>query len=136
MFKFRLYVAGETQNSSQAVSNLNALCLTYLPDRHEIELVDVLRNPKRALKDQIFMTPTLVKFSPLPAGKIIGTLNQTKPVLQALGIGTSGPRETEKESLGLHRLESGNERADRDVAANRAAARRTDGRASGYGGGP
>jgi circadian clock protein KaiB len=89
VFKFRLYVAGETQNSSQAGSNLNALCLTYLPDRHEIELVDVLRNPKRALKDQIFMTPTLVKFSPLPAGKIIGTLNQTKPVLQALGIGTS-----------------------------------------------
>lgn len=89
MFKFRLYVAGETLNSSQAVSNLTALCLTYLPGQHEIELVDVLRNPKRALKDQIFMTPTLVKFAPFPTGKIIGTLNQTQLLLQALGIGTS-----------------------------------------------
>jgi circadian clock protein KaiB len=87
-FKFTLYVAGDTLNSSQAVFNLTVLCQTHLPNRYEIELVDVLRNPKRALKDHILMTPTLIKFSPIPVGRIIGTLNQAQPVLQALGIGT------------------------------------------------
>jgi circadian clock protein KaiB len=86
LFKFRLYVAGDTPNSTQAKSNLAAFCREKLPDRHEIEIVDVLREPKRALADGIFMTPTLVKLMPLPVRKIIGTLTQTASVLQALGL--------------------------------------------------
>lgn len=89
-FKFRLYVAGDTQNSEQAITNLNALCREYLPDCYEIEVVDVFREPKRALADSIFMTPTLVKVTPSPAKRIIGTLSQTRPVLQALGLGEAG----------------------------------------------
>jgi circadian clock protein KaiB len=85
-FKFRLYVAGGAQNSAQAVANLNALCRAYLPERYEIEVVDVFREPKRALVDGILMTPTLVRLAPLPTRKIVGTLSQTAPVLQALGL--------------------------------------------------
>lgn len=87
-FKFRLYVAGDAQNSAQAVANLTAICHTYLPDRHDIEVVDVFREPKRALADGILMTPTLVKLSPSPVRRIVGTLSQTQPVLQALGLET------------------------------------------------
>jgi circadian clock protein KaiB len=86
-FKFRLYVAGDTRNSAQAVANLTALCHSHLPDRHEIELVDVFREPKRALKDHILMTPTLVKVAPAPVGRIVGTLSEPHFVLQALGLG-------------------------------------------------
>ena len=85
-FKFRLYVAGDTLNSAQAKANLSALCRKNLPDRHEIGIVDVFREPKRALADGIFMTPTLVKLMPLPMLKIIGTLNQADSVLQAMGL--------------------------------------------------
>jgi circadian clock protein KaiB len=87
-FKFRLYVAGDAQNSSQAVSNLTALCRAHLPDRYEIEIVNVFREPKRALADGILMTPTLVKLAPSPVRRIVGTLSQTQPVLQALGLET------------------------------------------------
>jgi circadian clock protein KaiB len=87
-FRFRLYVAGDAQNSAQANANLTALCLAHLPGRHEIEIVDVFREPKRALADGIFMTPTLVKLAPSPVRRIIGTLSQTQPVLQALGLET------------------------------------------------
>ena len=59
-FKFRLYIAGGTENSGQALANLTALCDTHLQDRHEIEVVDVLRDPRRALADSVFMTPALV----------------------------------------------------------------------------
>ena len=86
MFKFRLYVAGDALNSAQAVANLGALCRTHLAGRHEIEVVDVFRQPKRALADAVFMTPTLVKLAPLPMRRIVGTLSQTQPVLQALGL--------------------------------------------------
>jgi len=86
MFKFRLYVAGDALNSAQAVVNLNALCRAYLPDRHQIEIVDVFREPQRALADGIFMTPTLVKLAPEPLRKIVGTLSQLQTVLQALGL--------------------------------------------------
>lgn len=85
-FKFRLYVAGDALNSAQAISNLNALCQAHLAGHHEIDIVDVFREPQRALEDGIFMTPTLVKLAPAPQRRVIGTLSQTQPVLQALGL--------------------------------------------------
>jgi circadian clock protein KaiB len=88
MFKFRLYVAGDALNSAQALANLGALCRAHLPDRHEIEVVDVFREPKRALADGILMTPTLLKLAPSPARRIVGTLSRTQPVLQVLGLDT------------------------------------------------
>ena len=86
LFKFRLYVAGDAQNSAQAIANLNALCRTHLLDRHEIEIVDVFREPMRALADSVFLTPTLLKLGPGPARRIVGTLSQGEPVLRALGL--------------------------------------------------
>ncbi|MEO5861008.1 MAG: circadian clock KaiB family protein [Burkholderiales bacterium] len=86
IFKFRLYVAGDAPNSAQAVANLTALCRTHLPDRHEIDVVDVFREPKRALEDGIFMTPTLIKLAPSPALRIVGTLSAVQTVLQVLGL--------------------------------------------------
>ena len=86
MYKFRLYITGDTQNSLEAVANLTALCRAYIPDRHEIELVDVSLHPQRALTDGIFMTPTLIKLAPVPTRMIVGTLSKRSPVLQALGL--------------------------------------------------
>jgi circadian clock protein KaiB len=86
MFKFRLYVAGDALNSAQARANLSALCRDHLAGRHQIEVVDVFREPQRALADAVFMTPTLIKLAPLPVRTIVGTLSQTQTVLQALGL--------------------------------------------------
>jgi circadian clock protein KaiB len=84
--RFLLYVAGDTPNSLLAAANLAALCLTHLPGRHEIEFVDVFKEPGRALADRIFMTPTLVRLAPLPVRRIVGTLGQPEALLQALGL--------------------------------------------------
>jgi circadian clock protein KaiB len=85
-FRFQLYVARDTQNSALALSNLNALCRKYLPDRHKIEVIDVFKEPLRALAKDIRMTPTLLKLAPSPALRIVGTLAHTGRVLQALGL--------------------------------------------------
>jgi circadian clock protein KaiB len=86
VFKFRLYIMGDTQNSVEAVANLTALCQTHIRDRHEIEYVDVSLHPERALADGIFMTPTLIKLAPSPTRMIVGTLSKSHPVIQALGL--------------------------------------------------
>jgi circadian clock protein KaiB len=88
LFKFRLYVAGDAPNSTLAVANLLALCRTHLPDRHEIEIIDVLHEPRLALANGILMTPCLVKLAPAPARQIVGTLSQGETVLLALGLET------------------------------------------------
>lgn len=86
VFKFRLYVAGGALNSAQAISNLASFCREYLPGRSETEVVDVLKQPKRALDDGIFLTPTLLKVAPGAAQKIVGTLSQRDPMLNAFGL--------------------------------------------------
>jgi len=86
VFKFRLYTAANTHNSAQALANLTALCQFHLLNRHEIEVVDVFREPQRALADGVRMTPTLLKLAPFPAQKIVGTLNETARIVQILGL--------------------------------------------------
>ena len=92
-FTFRLYVAGDAPNSLQAIANLTQLCETHLADRYDIEIVDVLLDPKRALTESIFMTPTLVSDSPFPGQRIVGTLSNTEPILQILGLGAAKRRD-------------------------------------------
>jgi circadian clock protein KaiB len=85
-FKFRLYTADGTPNSALALANLTTLCQSHVPGRHEIEVVDVLREPERARADGIRMTPTLIKLSPSPICKMVGSLSDTRHVLAALGM--------------------------------------------------
>jgi len=87
--RFRLYVADQTPNSAQALANLTAICEEHLTGRYAIEVVDVFHEPARALKDGILMTPTLLTRPPLPDRKIVGTLSETKFVVQTLGLEAS-----------------------------------------------
>jgi len=91
MFKLRIYVAANAPNSALALANLAALCRMHLPGRHQIEVVDVFREPNRALTDGIFITPTLIKLAPSPVRMIVGTLRQTQLVLQTLGLDAVAP---------------------------------------------
>jgi circadian clock protein KaiB len=85
-FKFRLFIAAGTHNSAQAVTNLNAICRAHLAGRYEIEIVDVFREPQRALADGIRMTPTLIQLAPPPVRRIVGTLSQTQRLMESIGL--------------------------------------------------
>lgn len=86
VFHFVLYVAGDGPNSALALANLNALCRGVLKDSHTIDVIDVFRDPQRAINDRVFMTPTLVKVSPSPTRTIVGNLSDREPLLRALGL--------------------------------------------------
>ena len=83
---FRLYLAGGAPNSVRALANLYALCRKHFPESHRIEVIDVLKEPMRALAEAILVTPTLVKVSPAPEQQIIGNLSEEEEVLRALGL--------------------------------------------------
>lgn len=88
---FRLYIAGRAPNSLRAQSNLKAICDRYLPDQTQVEIIDILMDPIRALDDDVLLTPTLVKVSPLPAWQIVGNLSDHSAVLAALGLESDYP---------------------------------------------
>lgn len=85
-YQFRLYTAGPTSKSAQAVVNIRKLCEEHLKGLYELEVVDLLDDPARALADQIVAAPTLVKAHPLPVRKFIGDLSQTERLLQGLDL--------------------------------------------------
>ena len=89
MYKFRLFIAADTLNSIQATNNLNALCQAHLAGRHEIEVIDVFKEPKRALAEGVRMTPTLLKLAPGPVRRIVGSLTDSRRVMETLGLGVS-----------------------------------------------
>ena len=84
--QLRLYVAGDAQNSLEALANLREICDKHLGGACTIDVVDVFLHPARALQDGIFMTPTLVKLWPGVPRTVVGTLSDIETVLQALEL--------------------------------------------------
>ena len=82
----RLYVAGMTPRAVAALNNLKKMCEEHLAGRYEIEVVDLLVNPKLAVGDQIIAVPTLVRKLPPPMKKIIGDLANEERVLVGLDL--------------------------------------------------
>jgi len=82
----RLYIAGGGPNSVQAVANLLAICHEHLTGGHQLEIIDILEHPLRAMTDGVLVTPSLSKLSPLPMAQILGNLNDRPKVLLALGL--------------------------------------------------
>jgi len=82
----RLYVAGQLPNSVEAVANVKLLCEGLPAGLARVEVIDVLREPERALTDGIMVTPTLVRAVPQPPVKMIGTLSDLPRVYAALGL--------------------------------------------------
>ena len=85
-YQLRLYVAGQTPKSMQALQNLKHLCEEHLEGKYTIDVIDLLVNPQLAEGDQILAIPTLVRKVPVPIRKIIGDLSNEQKVLVGLDI--------------------------------------------------
>jgi circadian clock protein KaiB len=85
-WELRLYTAGQTPRSLAAIKNLKKVCEEHFPGRYEIEIVDLLKNPRLAKDDQIVAIPTLVRKLPEPVRKIIGDLSDTERTLVGLQL--------------------------------------------------
>lgn len=85
-YNLRLYIAGQTPKSAAAIANLRRLCDIHLVGCHTVEIIDLSKDPGRAMADQIVALPTLVRYLPPPIKRIIGSLADTEKVLLGLEI--------------------------------------------------
>jgi circadian clock protein KaiB len=86
IYVFRLFVAGNESNSSQARGNLARLCEEHFKGRYKIDAVDVLKDATVAHKNNVLVTPTLILIKPLPKVTVLGNLSDTRQVLAALRL--------------------------------------------------
>jgi circadian clock protein KaiB len=82
----RLYVAGVTPRSVQAIENVKSVCETHLRGRYELQVIDVYKQPVLAKGDQIIAVPTLIKKVPAPLRTLIGDLSDVERVLVGLDL--------------------------------------------------
>jgi|SRR6266487_872155 len=86
----RLYVAGATDRSRQAVLRARQLCAAELNGNCELEVIDVYQQPILARDGQIVATPTLVREFPKPVRRLIGNLSNTTGLFIGLDLNTKG----------------------------------------------
>jgi circadian clock protein KaiB len=82
----KLYVAGNTPSSKQALKTLNTILENEFQGVYALKVIDVLKNPQLAEEDKILATPTLSKILPPPVRKIIGDLSDREKVLIGLDL--------------------------------------------------
>jgi circadian clock protein KaiB len=82
----KLYVAGLTPRSQEAIRNVAAICEEQLSGRCNLEVVDLYQNPVLAKGEQIIAAPTLIKKLPLPLRKIIGNMADKEKILVGLDL--------------------------------------------------
>lgn len=73
-FILRLFVAGATDRSRQAILRVRDLCATELKGRVKLEVIDIYQQPALARANQIVATPTLIIEFPPPLRRFIGNL--------------------------------------------------------------
>ena len=89
-YVLRLFVAGATARSRQAVLRVRQLCEAELKDNCELEVIDIYQQPKLARDNQIVATPTLIKEFPRPVRRFIGNLLNTAGLFAELDLITKG----------------------------------------------
>jgi len=85
-YLLRLYVTGMTPRSTEAISQIKAICEARLKGRYELEVIDIYQHPTLAKGDQIIAAPTLIKKLPLPLRRLVGDLSNRERVLLGLDL--------------------------------------------------
>jgi len=85
-FMLRLFIAGMSSRSVAAIQTIRKLCEQHLAGNYSLEIVDLYRNPEQAKGNQIVAVPTLVKESPQPVRRIIGSMSDEARVMMGLNV--------------------------------------------------
>lgn len=83
---FRLYVAGDSSRSRQAIANLNTLCQRALPDCHEIDVIDVIERPDLAGEASVLATPLVIRVDPPPMRRAVGDFADLRRLAAAMDL--------------------------------------------------
>lgn len=85
-WELRLYIADSSPRSMLAIGNLRKLCEQHLKSGYHVTIVDIVKQPAMARTHNILATPTLVRVLHPKDTTVVGTLADSRRVLQVLGV--------------------------------------------------
>lgn len=85
-YVLRLFVAGATDKSRQAVLRVRQLCAAELKGNCTLEVIDIYQQPDLARDNQIVATPTLIIVFPPPIRRFIGNLKNIADLFISLDL--------------------------------------------------
>ena len=85
-YVLRLFVAGATAQSRQAILRVRELCAAELKDNCKLEVIDIYQQPALARTNQIVATPTLIVEFPPPLRRFIGNLTNITGLIVELDL--------------------------------------------------
>jgi circadian clock protein KaiB len=71
-YVLQVYVAGERGRSRSAVENLKKICEKEIPGQYKIKVVDVSKNPRAAVENNLTALPAVFRTLPSPVRKFVG----------------------------------------------------------------
>jgi circadian clock protein KaiB len=88
-YVLRLYITGTTPRSAMAIVNTRKFLEKYVKGRYDLKVIDILKEPAAAAREQIIAAPTLVKEAPMPLRRFIGDMSQFDRILRGLDLRTA-----------------------------------------------
>ena len=85
-YVLRLYIAGLTPRSREALRTGSGICREELAGRCDLEVIDLYKQPALAQGEQIVAVPTLIKKLPLPLRRFIGSMADKEKLLVGLDL--------------------------------------------------
>lgn len=80
-----LYVVTINNEIRQLIEQINqVLSATYEPDCWALNVIEVLKMPEKALENEVFATPMLMRDLPKPVIRLMGDLSRVSSVLAAM----------------------------------------------------
>lgn len=87
-YVLRLYVAGMTPRSAEAIRRVTDFCEKHLTEQYELEIIDIYQKPALMKGEQIVAVPTLVKHLPEPLRRLIGDMQDEEKLLFGMDLVT------------------------------------------------
>ena len=85
-YRFRLYIVGGQVGSLRAEPDLRRTLDACVGGQYELEVIDVRARPDLVEADRVLAAPTVIRLTPSPVRRAIGTMSEATRVASALGL--------------------------------------------------
>jgi len=100
-YVLQVFVAGEKGRSRSAVENLKKICEKEFPGQYRIKVVDVSKNPRAAVENNLTALPAVIRSLPSPVRKFVGNWANEDHVLVGFDLITQDkPKPAKRSSKG------------------------------------
>lgn len=80
----RLFISSKNSSAEKTLNNIHQLLEKGLVNPYTLKVIDIAKNPEQAVIHQVITTPTLIRVSPKPIRRIVGSLDDIPRVLNII----------------------------------------------------